>query len=281
MLRLFFSALFFGLSVSAMAQQYSMALGLHTGMTVPYSYDQGINKDPRYQERYSAKLAPIGVMFSVDFEGIGFLTNPGIITLGTDYSIVNTDGGHDGRRKINLTYLQVPVGVKIHIIDLSFFRVSGVASFSAAYLMNSSDKITHTSTKLIFPDETILPPGYVREFDGVLVPAIKEQTVIRKKDYNSLQFFAGLGIRTDWDVSNVWRVSFDFRVNYGLTDPRSKDYMARVDKYETLYDTPGKRNEMFAHLNIGIARYIDWDQHDQSRKKNQGVKHFPGKKRRR
>jgi hypothetical protein len=260
-----------------MAQQYSMALGIYSGMTIPYTYDKGINSDPRYQERYSAKLAPIGVMFSVDFNGYGLMTNPGLVKLGTNYSIVNTEGGHDGRRIINLTYLQVPIAFKMHIIDLSFFRVSGVASFAPAYLIDASDKITHSSTKLVFPEETILPPGYTREFDGVVVPSVKNQTVMRKKDYNAIQLFAGLGIRSDWDLTGHWRISFDFRVNYGLTDSRSSEYLKYVDKYQTLYDTPGRRNEMFAHLNIGIARYLDWDKNDRARQKNNGGKYFPGK----
>jgi hypothetical protein len=280
MRRLFFSALFLALSLSSMAQQYSMALGIYTGMTVPYTYDKGINSDPRYQERYSAKFAPIGFMLSVDYSGFGLMTNPGVIKLGTNYSIVNTEGGHDGRRIINLTYVQVPVAFKLHIIDLSFFRVSGVASFAPAVLLDASDKITHSSSKLIFPEKTIVPPGYTREFDGVVVPAITEQTVMRKKDYNALQLFAGLGIRSDWDVSGHWRLSFDFRVNYGLTDSRSSEYISHVNKYETLYDTPGRRNEMFAQLSLGISRYMDWDKDDRARQKNNGGKYFPGKRRR-
>lgn len=280
MRRLFFSVLFLALSLGSMAQQYSMALGIYTGMTVPYTYDKGINNDPRYQERYAAKFAPLGVMFSVDYAGFGVMTNPGLITLGTNYSIVNTEGGHDGRRIINLSYVQIPVAFKLHIIDLSFFRVSGVASFAPAILVDASDKITHSSTKLVFPEETILPPGYTREFDGVVVPAIKEQTVMRKKDYNALQLFAGLGVRSDWDFTAHWRLSFDFRVNYGLTDSRSSEYISHVKKYEALYDTPGRRNEMFAQLSLGIARYLDWDKNDRARQKNNGGKYFPGKKRR-
>ena len=280
MLRLFFSTLLLTTSVNALAQQYSMALGIYTGMTVPYTYDQGINKDPRYAERYTAKFAPIGVMFSLDFNGFGLIANPGMIRLGQNYSVVNIQGVHDGRRIINLDYLQLPVGVKIHIIDLSFFRVSGVASISAAYLIGASDKITHSKSKLTFPDETPLPPDYIREFDGVLVPSIKEQIVIPKKYYQPIQVFAGLGIRTDWDVSDTWRVSFDFRVNYGLTDPRTSEYIDFVKKYQTLYDTPGKRNEMFAQFSIGIARFIDWDVNDRARQKNNGGKYFPGKTRR-
>jgi hypothetical protein len=103
---------------------------------------------------------------------------------------------------------------------------------------------------------------------------------MRKKDYNALQLFAGLGVRSDWDFTGHWRLSFDFRVNYGLTDSRSSDYISHVNKYETLYDTPGRRNEMFAQLSLGIARYMDWDKDDRARQKNNGGKYFPGKRRR-
>jgi len=279
--RLFFGFLLLCLSQNAMAQQHSMALGIYSGMTVPYTFDEGIAEDPRYQERFTGKFAPVGISFSLDYKGFGLIASPGLITLGQNFSITNIYGGHDGRRIINLNYLNVPVGIKIHIIDLSFFRVSGIASISTAYLLNASDKISHAETKLTFPAETVLPDNYTLEYDGVLVPRLKNETVIPKEGYNSLQFFAAAGIRSDWDLSNTIRVSFDFRVNYGLTDPRSDDYMKLVDNYQALYDTPGRRNEMFVQLSLGIARYIDWDKNDKARQKGLkggSGKIFPGKK---
>ena len=70
----------------------------------------------------------------------------------------------------------------------------------------------------------ILPPDYTVEYDGVLAPVVSQYSVPQKKDFKSLQLFAGAGFRSDWDVSNHWRVAFDFRVNYGIFDPRTDEY---------------------------------------------------------
>jgi hypothetical protein len=49
--------LFLGHTV-AEAQQVN-SLGIFTGITVPYTYDAGINKDSRYRIKYNVKFAPL------------------------------------------------------------------------------------------------------------------------------------------------------------------------------------------------------------------------------
>jgi hypothetical protein len=270
MQRLFltFSLLFSSIAVEA--QQHSVSLGLYTGFTLPYTFDQGIDKDPRYKERYDLRFAPIGINYSMDFTGYGFLIGGGLIETGQHFYVVNTSGGQDGMRKIDLRYLNVPAAFKIHIIDLAFFKVSAVASVSGAFLLKGSETIQHTDTKLTFPEEVypILPPDYIVEYDGVRVPNVDEYTMLKKEDFRTVQVFTGLGIRSDWDVSDKWRVVFDFRVNYGLFDPRSDAYLNRLKAHETLYDLPGKRRDMFAQFSVGIARYVEFDKADRDRNKN-------------
>jgi hypothetical protein len=251
------------------AQQVSMSLGVYTGLTSPYTIDGGINKDPRYKGNYEVKFAPIGVNFGMDYEGFGFVVSPGIVNIGQNFYVVNTLGGHNGRRKIDLKYMNVPVAFKVHIIRLSFLKISGLVSVSAAYLMDGKQTIYHTAAKLEFPEEVypILPAGYNVQYDGVAVPDVSSYTISEKKDFIPMQIFVAAGFRSDWDVSNHWRVSFDARLNYGIREPREKDYLSRVDAYQTLYDIPGNRRDIFAQLSIGISRYIEFEKSDQERKK--------------
>ena len=88
-----------------------------------------------------------------------------------------------------------------------------------------------------------------------------------KSDFKSVQLFTAAGFRSDWDVTNHWRVSVDFRLNYGIYEPRTDDYMASLNAYQELYAVPGKRNDLFAQLSIGISRYIDFEKSDVERKK--------------
>jgi len=263
---------FFLLSTSALiyAQQFSMSLGVYTGLTSNFTLDDGISNDPRYGEAYGVKFAPIGLNFGMDYEGFGFVISPGLVNVGQDFYVVNTAGGHDGKREINLNYLNIPAGFKIHIIKLSFFKVSGVVSLSAAYLLDGEESISHAATKLKFPTEVypILPEGYIVQYDGVVVPEVNNYIISDKNDFKSFQLFAAAGFRSDWDINNHWRLTFDFRVNYGLYDPRTDEYVAKVNAYQTLYDIPGERRDLFPQLSLGIARYLDIEKSDQERKKS-------------
>lgn len=254
----------------AYGQQHSVGLGIHSGFTVPITLDKGMDSDPRYDPRYSMKAAPFGVTIMKDYEGFGFLISPGLITTGQNYNVVNTEGGHIGRRNITMKYFSLPVAFKLHLINLDFFRVSALASVSASFLYDADDRISHDDMKLIFPSEVIpsLPEGYTLEYDGVLAPVVQNQVNASQENFNSLQVFAGVGLRSDWDVSNHWRVSLDVRLNYGLFDTRTDAYLQEIQNYEHLYDRPGKRTETFAHVSFGIARYLDFDKNDRDRERS-------------
>ncbi|HMG91162.1 MAG TPA: outer membrane beta-barrel protein [Chryseolinea sp.] len=260
---LLFSALLY-------AQEFSMSLGVFTGLTSTFTLDDGISNDPRYGAAYGVKFAPIGMNFGMDYEGFGFVLSPGIVNIGQNFYVVNTNGGQDGKREINLQYLNIPAGFKIHIIKLSFFKVSGVVSLSAAYLLDGEEKVSHTATKLKFPTEVypILPENYIVQYDGVVVPEVNNYIISSKSDFKSLQLYAAAGFRSDWDINNHWRLTFDFRVNYGLYDPRTDEYVAKVNAHQTLYDIPGQRRDLFPQLSLGISRYIDIEKSDKERKKN-------------
>jgi hypothetical protein len=281
MFRLFFGLLLIFHLTYALGQQHSIGLGIHSGFTVPYTWDTGMDKDPRYNSRYQLKGAPIGVTFMKDLQGFGFIISPGICTIGQNYDIVNTEGGHDGKRTINMKYAIVPIALKVHLIDLEFFRVGALASITGAFLYGAEDELYHSSTKLFFPTETYphLPEDYLIQYDGVLSPEVSGLAISEKDDYNSFQLFAGIGLRTDWDVSEHWRVSVDMRMNFGIMEPRNDDYLARIENYESIYDNPGSRKEMFAIVTFGISRFLDFDAGDKDRaKKLKGTRRVPVQK---
>ena len=270
MTRLFFVLLITFAGIRAYCQQYSMALGVYGGITVPYTLDEGMDKDPRYKSRYSIKAQPVGLSFTMDYENVGFQISPGVFTLGQDYYVVNSAGGQDGTRSLDLNYVLLPVSLKVHLIDLSFFRVSAMATASAGFLYGMSDELRHDYTKLRFPAQTypLLPqPPYSIEYDGVISPQTS-LAISEKSDYKPLQVFAGVGLCSDWNVTEHWRVNFDFRVNYGIFDSRQDDYKARIARFESVYELPGDRREMFAQVSIGVARFLDFDKGDRDREKN-------------
>ena len=278
-------------TVSARAQEVH-SLGLFTGISVPYTWDGGINQDPRYSTRFDIKYSPIGVHYGIDKEGHGFTFDPSIIRIGQNFNVINSTGGEMGERKIDLTYLQVPIGVKLHIIDMSFFKVSLVASVGVGFLLNGKETIRHTDGKMKFPVEMTGPfpsdqnqefedtySDFVEEveYDGVVVKNVNT-TLWKTEDYQKFQIFGSMGFRSDWDFSENWRASFDLRANIGLLEPRTSEYTDKVKNYEALYDIYGERRDLFLSLTFGIARTLTIEHRQkEARKKKRGTANTPGK----
>lgn len=263
--------------VSARGQTKTISLGIFTGATSTFLWDEGINRDPRYQTRYDVKWAPIGMSYGIDYEGFGFVLTPSMINIGQKYNVINTVGGEEGIRSIKQTYFHIPAAFKIHIIDLSFFKVSFVAGGSVAFLLDGKETITHHAAKLRFPSAVhpVLPAEYEVEYDGVISPAVSDYLMLNSSDFSVMQVFVAGGFCSDWDISDNWRVSFDLRANYGIFEPRSDDYTQRLNSNQTIYDIPGARRDIFVQFNVGIARYIDLDKKDVNRRKGKtsAIKH--------
>lgn len=247
------------------------SLGVFSGFTIPYTWDDGFYKDPRYRIKYNLKFAPIGVHYGVDRPGYGLTFDPSIFRTGQYFNVINTSGGDVGERNIDMTFIHAPIGFKLHMIDMSFFKVSFVASASISYMLAGKETITHLDSKLAFPQSTypILPPDYTVEYDGVLVPNLRDFTLLDKSDFNQLQVYGAIGFRSDWDLSENYRVSFDLRGYYGIFDPRKKGYIDRVDGNQTIYDLPGNRRDMFAYLTVGISRIVEIDEKERQAKTKQ------------
>jgi len=261
MTRLFFAILWLSPFLFCHAQMRTVSLGIATGVTTNFTLDEGIGQDPRYKNKYGIKFAPISLNYSVDYEGYGFIFNPGLVNVGQNFYVVNTSGGQQGTRKINLHYANIPVALKLHVIDMAFFRLSFVAGGSFAYLLQGKETVSHAQTKLAFPAKVypILPSSYTVVYDGVISPAVSDYTMLSKQDFKSYQVFALMGFRSDWQADDHWMVSFDFRMNYGIFDPRTNSYLDKVNNYQTLYDIPGRRRDMFLQINIGISRFMEFE----------------------
>ena len=267
MARMFIFALVFIASLPLQAQQCSVSLGVYTGVGGSFTSDKGIENDPRYEGRFETKLVPIGLNLGLDYEGFGIMVSPGIVNVGQNFYVVNTQGGQDGLREIDLRYLSVPVSFKVNLVRFYAFRLSAVASIAPSFLMDGREELSHRPTKLIFPEEVypMLPSTYQVEYDGVLAPEVHNYVISQKKDFRPVQLFAGAGFRTDWDPSNHWRISVDLKLNYGVFDPRSGPYKENLESTVGLYEVATERRDIFAQFTVGISRYIEFDKSEKER----------------
>ena len=143
MARMLVFALVIIVSLPLQAQQFSVSLGVYSGVMGSFTSDKGIEKDPRYEGRFEAKLAPIGLNLGIDYEGLGFMISPGIINVGQNFYLVNTQRGQDGLREIDLRYLTVPFPSRFTYIVSHAFKLSAVASIAPSFLMDGKEELSH------------------------------------------------------------------------------------------------------------------------------------------
>ena len=254
------------LSLPLLAQNVE-SYGFYAGINVPVTIDQGLANDPRYISKFSIRGTPVGLYYAYDRPGLGFFVAPGYLTVGQTYIITNTTGGHVGTRDINMDYLSVPVGLKFHLNSMAFFRFSLVAALDFCFLVNGQETITHTASKLRYPEGVSVPtdPGYSVVYDGVFVPDVKNLVHVEKENFNAFQIFGGIGLRFDLDLNEKWSVMADGRANFGLLEPRKQEY---VDLLQNPSGAPdfkgnpgapdlyGSRRDVFLSGTLGVARII-------------------------
>lgn len=247
------------------------AFGVFGGFNFPFTVDQGLAKDPRFVGKFTIRGTPIGFAYGYDRIGHGILFTPNFTQAGQKFIIRNTTGGEIGTRDVNMNYLSLPVALKLHINDMSFFRLSLVAAISPSFLIKGQDTYTIKSpdltTKLRYPAGVSVPtaPGYEQVYDGVFVPQMNKEVYVSKDKFNAFQLFAALGLRSDFDLNDDWSINFDGRANFGIFDPRKSSY---VDELKTpsgaddffgnsgAPDLYGQRREIYLSVSFGIARII-------------------------
>jgi len=251
------------------------AFGVFGGFNFPFTIDQGLNKDPRFYGRFTLRATPVGFVYGYDRVGHGILLTPNYTQTGQKFIIKNTTGGDVGTRDVQMSYFNIPVALKLHINDMSFFRLSMVAAIQPSFLIKGQDTYTISSpnqaTKLKYPAGVSVPtdPGYEQVYDGVFVPDMDNEVYVSKDKFNSFQLFAALGLRSDFDLNDDWSINFDGRANFGIFDTRTKDYVSQLQNPSGPADingTPGapdlygQRREVYLSVAFGISRIIQTKQ---------------------
>lgn len=256
-MRVIFIGLVLLFSESIRAQTVE-SFGIFGGMNFPFTIDQGFKKDPRYFGRFTVRGTPIGLTYGYDKVGWGYAITPSYVKIGQKFIIKNTNGGEVGERNVEMNYFSLPMALKIHINDMAFFRLSMVAAINVNYLIQGQEFMTHDASKLNYPANVIIPtaPGYNLVYDGVFVPEENNLVYVANDKFNPLQLFAGVGLRSDFDLNDNWSLNFDGRANFGIFDPRKSDYVNSLQADGPVTDLFGERREVYLSVGVGISRIV-------------------------
>jgi len=256
---------FLAVSFQSLYSQNIESFGVFGGFNVPITIDKGFDKDPRYQSKFQIKGTPIGFHYGYDKPGFGYVLSPSYLTVGQTYTILNTTGGDVGTRDITMNYFSLPIALKFHLNDLSFFRLSAVAAADFCFLLDGKETINMTAGKLKYPSGVTVPSGYTVAYDGVFVPQINNQIYVPKDKMNAFQLFGGFGMRADLDLSENWSVMADGRANFAIFDSRNAAYLDQLQKPTGGPDVNGKpgapdlygqRRDIFLSVTFGISKII-------------------------
>lgn len=234
------------------------SFGVFGGINVPFTIDQGLLRDPRFVSRFSMRGTPVGFSYGYDKMGFGFVVTPQYARIGQTFLIENTVGGHVGERDVNMNYFSIPAALKIHLMDMAFFRLSLVASLAPSFLIRGQEVISHEAAKLRFPASVAVPnePGYEVVFDGVFVPEVQNQVLVGNEKFNVFNLFAGIGFRSDFEFTENWAINFDGRANFGIFDTRKTAYLDQMRAPAPVPELFGERREVFLSLTVGISRTL-------------------------
>jgi hypothetical protein len=243
------------------------SFGFFAGFNFPVTIDEGLQKDPRYFGRFTIRASPIGFSYGYDHLGFGYLLTPSYLQIGQKFTMRNSIGGEIGTRDVQMDYVSLPIALKLHINDLSFFRLSAVAAVNFSYLLNGRETLTFIASKVKYPSGVSVPtgPGYVVAYDGVFVPETNGLEYVSKDKFNSFQIFAGIGLRSDFDLNDKWSINFDGRANFGIFDTRQSSYLSQLKTLNGPVDfngnpgspdLPGQRREVYLTVDFGLSRII-------------------------
>lgn len=260
-------SVFLLLSWAQLRSQNIESFGIFGGFNVPITLDKGLEKDSRFESIFQIRGTPVGFHYGFDRPGFGYVLSPSYLVVGQTYDIKNSTGGDVGTRDIRMSYFSVPVALKFHVNDLSFFRLSVVAAIDFCFLIDGKETFTHTESKLRFPAGVSVPtdPGYTVAYDGVFVPNVVNQVHVSKDKFNAFQLFGGLGTRADLDITDDWSLMLDGRMNFALFDSRNKAYLdqlanpsgpADINGKPGAPDLSGQRRDMFLSVTFGVSRII-------------------------
>lgn len=265
-----FSGLIILVSIQATAQDVE-AFGIFGGFNFPFTVDQGLQKDPRYYGKFTIRATPVGFVYGYDRVGHGILLTPSYVQVGQKFIIKNTTGGSVGTRDVQMNYFSVPVALKLHVNDMSFFRLSMIAAITPSFLFKGQETMTinspNQSTKLKYPPGVSVPtdPGYEQVYDGVFVPNMDDEVYVDNDKFTPIQLFAALGLRSDFDLNDDWSINFDGRANFGIFDPRKANYIDQlknpagppdINGDPGAPDLYGQRREIYLSVAFGISRII-------------------------
>ncbi len=247
-------------------------VNFHVGATTAYNatfvLDKGLAEDPRYNAAITYNWTPIGLNVGLDLTNkFGMSLESILSNQGQLYEMINTADEIRGSRKIDLTYLHLPLLLR--------FMGGGTGTARANFNIGPQLSILTQGVETIQADAGVysIPEGVSFEsiqqelaapadFDKVIqldantyevTQNLSPRDVLTKKgnDFRSAEFQLAAALGLDIDLSKHLYLTTQIRANYSLTDMRNGDVIDAI-KSGNGGDIFGQRANLIVGVQLGL-----------------------------
>lgn len=255
-----FIAAFFITLVHVCFAQVQVHLGATTAYNATFVLDKGLSEDPRYNSTITYNWAPAGFNVGVDFSRTFGLSLESIFAKqGQIYQIVDVAKKVVGERKIDLSYVQLPLLMRFMSGGNGGARANFNLGPQLSLLSDASEIMQYKASTQTFPKGTALPEGatnIVQNPNGTVtadVPAQSPETILSKKlnSFKNAEFQIAAALGLDIDLSKHLYLSTQIRANYSLMDMRNGDVIESI-KNGNSAGIFGQRANLLAGVQLGV-----------------------------
>jgi hypothetical protein len=263
-LKFFLIVAIFITCVHVSSAQVQVHLGATTAYNATFVLDKGLSEDPRYNSTITYNWAPIGFNFGVDFSRTFGLSLESILSnQGQIYEIVDVAEKVVGERKIDLSYVQLPLLMRFMSGGNAGTRANFNLGPQLSLLTDASEVIQYTASTQTFPKGSELPAGatnVVQNPDGTVtanVPAQSPDEILSNElnSFKNAEFQIAGAFGLDIDLSRHLFLSTQIRANYSLTDMRNDDVIESIKNGDSS-DIFGQRANLLVGVQLGVHYMI-------------------------
>lgn len=251
--------------------QVNIHLGATTAVNATFVLDKGLSEDPRYNSTYTYKWAPVGFNFGIDLGRKFGLSLESILSKqGQVYKMIDAAEKIKGERKIDLSYLQLPLLMKFmgggnggargnfnFGPQLSILRgaVETIQAKQGDYTIPEGADFATIQNELA-PTEA--DKQYIQQIDGNtyrVTQDLSPKDLLTKKanDFKNTEFSLAAAFGMDIDLSKHLFLTTQVRATYSLTDMRNGDVIEQLKQGGNIF---ANRSNLLVGVQLGLHYMI-------------------------
>lgn len=259
------------LAVTPAIAQVQVHLGATTALNATFVLDKGLSEDPRYNSSYTYKWSPVGFNFGIDLgRKFGLSLESIMAKQGQIYKMIDTAEKIKGERKIDLSYLQLPLLMKFMgggnggargnfnfgpQLSILTGAVESIKTQAGTYTIPEGVDFASIQQELA-PTEA--DKQYIEQVDANTYRVTKDlnpKDLLSKKanDFKNSEFSLAAAFGLDIDLSKHLFLTTQVRANYSLTDMRNGDVIEQLKDGGNIF---ANRANLLVGVQLGLHYMI-------------------------